>query len=278
MATVNLGSIKFKWKGAYAGGTAYVVDDVVSYNGSSYMCKLASTGNLPTNGTYWDVMAQAGTDGTDVGTTITTQGDILYRDGSGLQRLAAGTAGQLLKTGGSGANPSWTDAPSGVIKKIHVWEKYGRIGSLSNSTTNHFVWTNTNVTTDSGSNYTPLDRVNNDLMIDWQIASWGNGNNVSNVGIRFTGDTSGTNYDYQHRGHAQSAPTSYSYIHRGHFRIPKNEVIGNGTETFSIYYRAFGANGHEDYINPNSSNDGRIGGASPWSGQTSTLQITEFKN
>ena len=37
MATINLGSIKFNWKGTYAGGTAYVVDDVVSYNGSSYI-------------------------------------------------------------------------------------------------------------------------------------------------------------------------------------------------------------------------------------------------
>jgi hypothetical protein len=108
MATVNLGSIKFKWKGTYSGATAYTVDDVVEYNGSSYICKLASTGNLPTNTTYFDVMSQAGTDGTDVGTTLTTQGDILYRDGSGLQRLGAGTAGQYLQTGGAGANPSWS--------------------------------------------------------------------------------------------------------------------------------------------------------------------------
>ena len=118
MATLNLGNIKFNWKGAYAGGTAYVVDDVVSYSGSSYICKLASTGNLPTNGTYWDQMSAAGTDGTDITTTLTTQGDILYRDGSGLQRLAAGTNGQLLKTGGTGANVSWTDAPSGDCVKI----------------------------------------------------------------------------------------------------------------------------------------------------------------
>jgi hypothetical protein len=46
MATINLGAIKFNWQGAYAGGTAYAVDDVVSYNGSSYVCKLASTGIL----------------------------------------------------------------------------------------------------------------------------------------------------------------------------------------------------------------------------------------
>jgi len=119
MATINLGSIKFNWKGTYAGGTAYVVDDVVSYNGSSYICKLASTGNLPTNTTYWDQMSSAGTngtDGTDLTTTLTTQGDLIYRDGSGLQRLGAGTSGQVLQTGGTGANPSWGTVSSDYVK------------------------------------------------------------------------------------------------------------------------------------------------------------------
>lgn len=110
MAIVNLGSIKFNWKGAYAGGTAYAVDDVVSYNGSSYVCILASTGNLPTNATYWNVMAEGG----DVATTLTTQGDILYRDASGLQRLGAGTSGEFLKTQGTGANPVWGSAGGGL--------------------------------------------------------------------------------------------------------------------------------------------------------------------
>ena len=116
MATVNIGSLKFNWKGAYNGSTAYAVDDVTEYNGSSYICILASTGNLPTNTTYFQPMATKGTDGTDVGTTLTTQGDILYRDGSGLQRLAAGTNGQVLQTGGSGANPSWGTVSSDFVK------------------------------------------------------------------------------------------------------------------------------------------------------------------
>jgi hypothetical protein len=123
MATVNLGSIKFKWKGTYAGGTAYTVDDVVSYNGSSYICILASTGNLPTNATYFEQMSSAGTngtDGTDLTTTLTTQGDIVYRDGSGLQRLGAGTSGQALLTGGTGANPSWGTVASNVDIVSHT--------------------------------------------------------------------------------------------------------------------------------------------------------------
>ena len=57
MATVNLGRIKPVWKGAYSAGTAYIVDDVVSYNSSTYICTANSTGNLPTDTSYWDVMA-----------------------------------------------------------------------------------------------------------------------------------------------------------------------------------------------------------------------------
>jgi hypothetical protein len=124
MATINLGSIKFKWKGTYAGGTAYTVDDVVEYNGSSYICILASTGNLPTDTTYFEQMSSAGTngtDGTDLTSTLTTQGDLVYRDGSGLQRLGAGTSGQVLQTGGTGANPSWGTIDGGKIKQTH-WQ------------------------------------------------------------------------------------------------------------------------------------------------------------
>jgi hypothetical protein len=38
----------------YAAATAYVADDQVLYLGRFYKCILASTGNLPTNATYWE--------------------------------------------------------------------------------------------------------------------------------------------------------------------------------------------------------------------------------
>ena len=104
MAEINLGAIRFNWKGAYAGGTAYVVDDVVESGGSSYVCILASTGNTPPNGTYWNLMAQGGTGSA---ATLTTTGDMLYRDGSGLQRLGIGTAGQELKVNSGASAPEW---------------------------------------------------------------------------------------------------------------------------------------------------------------------------
>ena len=122
MATINLGRVKPVFRGAYNSSTAYVVDDIVTSSDETFICIQASTGNATSNATYWTKLAAKGTDGTDVGTTLTTQGDILYRDGSGLQRLAAGTSGQILQTGGSGANPSWIDNSGGLIQTANAFK------------------------------------------------------------------------------------------------------------------------------------------------------------
>jgi hypothetical protein len=119
MATIDLGKIKIVWRGTYAGGTAYTPDDAVVHSGTSYICIANTTGNAPPNGTYWNVLAQAGTNGTDLTSTLTTQGDIVYRDGSGLARLGAGTSGQFLKTQGTGANPVWGTVVSKLLQAQH---------------------------------------------------------------------------------------------------------------------------------------------------------------
>jgi hypothetical protein len=43
--------------GAYNGATAYSTGDSVSYLGSSYVAVQATTGNLPTDITYWQLLA-----------------------------------------------------------------------------------------------------------------------------------------------------------------------------------------------------------------------------
>lgn len=45
-------------KGTYAAGTTYERLDIVTYEGSSYIAKTSTTGNLPTNTTYWQLYAQ----------------------------------------------------------------------------------------------------------------------------------------------------------------------------------------------------------------------------
>lgn len=51
------------WRGAYNGATPYSALDAVSYLGSSYVALGNTTGNLPTNPTFWDLMAQKGDTG-----------------------------------------------------------------------------------------------------------------------------------------------------------------------------------------------------------------------
>ena len=120
MATIDLGRIKFKWQGAWSSSTAYVVDDVVESGGNTYVCIAASTNNVPPNATYWELMAQKGTD-TSV---ATTQGDIIYHNGTSLARLGAGTSGNALITNGTGANPSWGTAGSVIqIKQVEKTDR-----------------------------------------------------------------------------------------------------------------------------------------------------------
>ena len=106
MATIDLGKIKFNWRGTYAGGTAYVPDDVVYYMdgsvGSSYMCLANTTGNAPSSGgtphASWQYLAKG-----QATSPTTTQGDIIVRGASADGRLAIGSAGQFVKVN-SGAN------------------------------------------------------------------------------------------------------------------------------------------------------------------------------
>ena len=84
MATIDVGKLSFTHKGDYASGTAYVLNDVVYYNGSAYIAKQSTTGNVPTNGTYWSNFA-AGSGG-------------IWNGG-----LSIGSAGQVVKVN-SGAS------------------------------------------------------------------------------------------------------------------------------------------------------------------------------
>ena len=104
MATIDLGKIKLKWQGTYAGGTAYVPDDVVYYVdgsvGSSYICVANTTGNAPSSGgtlhASWEYLAKG-----QATSPTTTQGDIIVRGSSADERLGIGAAGKVLKVNSS---------------------------------------------------------------------------------------------------------------------------------------------------------------------------------
>jgi len=72
----------------------------------------------PTSGTArapsWRALVASDLPAGYLDTIGSTQGDVLYRSATGWAVLAPGTAGNVLSTGGAGANPSWVAPPSGV--------------------------------------------------------------------------------------------------------------------------------------------------------------------
>lgn len=127
--------------GEYLAEITYQTGDTVSYNGSSYIAISETTGNLPTNTTYWQVIANKGDTGDAatiaVGTVTTgaagssatvansgTSGAAVFdfaipqgdAGADGLGVPAGGTTGQLLsKVSAADNDTTWTDAPSGTL-------------------------------------------------------------------------------------------------------------------------------------------------------------------
>lgn len=57
--SIDLGKIKFNWRGDWSPSTAYTKDDVVNYNGASFVCVANNTGNTPNlgaNSSTWHIM------------------------------------------------------------------------------------------------------------------------------------------------------------------------------------------------------------------------------
>ena len=102
MATIDIGKIKPVFKGTYDNSTAYVLDDIVYYNGSSYVAKTSTTGNLPTDATKWNILA-SGSGGVWDST------------------LSIGSAGQVVKVNSGATALEFGDA-SGQIVKITTFE------------------------------------------------------------------------------------------------------------------------------------------------------------
>ena len=118
MATIDLGKIKQVFRGTYNNATAYVPDDLVVFTDgsvtSTYICTTATTGNNPSSGgtahANWAFIAKG-----QATSPTTTRGDVIVRGVSADERLAIGTAGQVLKVN-AGANGLEYGAGGGVVQ------------------------------------------------------------------------------------------------------------------------------------------------------------------
>ena len=115
MATIDIGKLAFTHKGDYDGSTAYVARDVVYYNGSAYIAKTSTTGNLPTSTAHWSTFA-SGSGG-------------IWNSG-----LSLGSAGQIVQVNSGASALEFTDAPAGGV----VQTKFYQTGNTFTATNQSF--------------------------------------------------------------------------------------------------------------------------------------------
>jgi len=93
--SIDLGRLRFYFRGAYNNATTYEVNDVVTYGGSSYVYIYATnaSGNLPTSTTYWNKIAE-GLDNRGAWATATSYfpNDLVSRGGQIYLCLIANTS------------------------------------------------------------------------------------------------------------------------------------------------------------------------------------------
>lgn len=104
-------------RGPYSGATAYVKGDVVQNNGSSWVAKIATTGNAPpvlptTSNTWWELLAAAGMNGTGTGDVVGPAS----ATNNGFARFD-GTTGKLIKDSAAKiANADLADVATATFK------------------------------------------------------------------------------------------------------------------------------------------------------------------
>ena len=111
MATIDIGKIKPVFKGTYDNSTAYVLDDIVYYNGSSYVAKTSTTGNLPTDTTKWNILASGS-------------------GGIWDSTLALGTAGKIIQVNSGATALEFTDPPQGIAE-ADMWRMTTNTGTTA---------------------------------------------------------------------------------------------------------------------------------------------------
>lgn len=248
MATIDIGKLTFTHKGDYSGSTAYVLNDVVYYNGSAYIAKTSTTGNLPTSTAHWNQFS-AGSGGIwNSGLSLGSAGQVVQVN-SGASALEFGTVSSdtvKLATG--------TFSTSSTVLNVDgyfddsVYNCYKVMFSTQN--TNHsgntirFRWRNSS-STQTGSNYYYAAEIayqsssaNNDGQTGgwgdnhFPIGHFGNDNNERTTGELLLFHTTAT------AGYPQCQYKSYAKDGTSQFAMWTGGCMFNGSSTvdgFQIY-------------------------------------------
>jgi len=196
MAEFKLGRIKFVYQGAWANGTAYVVDDVVTVGGKTYICVISHTASstfvtdLDANPTKWNLVS----DGTQwrgdwTPTTTYNLGDVVVYGGTvyvcneyhtsatNVSPTFLGLEADLAKWDVLAANTfwrgSWTTSTRYRVRDIVTWGGYTYVCNTAHIS-------NASSTAEAGG-------------LEADLAKW----DVFNAGIEYKGPWSGSSVRYK---------------------------------------------------------------------------------
>lgn len=134
MARQNLGRVAMLSKGEYSSIVTYENLDIVTYNGSSYVCIQDSTGNLPTDTEYFDILAEKGADGEDgqqgAPATINGVNALTINANNGISLSQVGSTATIS---GSSLEDSISSVNSniGVLSNLTTTEKSNLVGAIN---------------------------------------------------------------------------------------------------------------------------------------------------
>jgi hypothetical protein len=246
VATINIANLTFTHKGNYDGSTAYVKNDVVFYatNGNAYIAKQNTTGNAPTNGTYWSQFA-AGSGG-------------IWNAG-----LSLGSAGQAVKVNAAG-NALEFGTAGGVIQRKIIHDP--STGSVASNTP--VEWTPFNMT------FTPTATGNIlelELSSMWssRATQWGayfyDSTNAVKIGV---GNADGSR---QRLALTSGVNNANSWVSVGHSKVYYAAPNTNAT-IFKVYIGTHGGTTFYHNRNNQNSNSSNVDDARV----TSSFSITEY--
>lgn len=130
---IDLGKVRFNWRGAWSSSTSYAANDVVSYGGGSFFCVTAHSGQTPnmnSDTSYWNKMTQ-GYDSNGV----SYRADLRVRPSAGF----ANTYPYDYQSGytNSGTQRDWTIKKMISDGKLRNVGNSGDYSSYVNSSWNH---------------------------------------------------------------------------------------------------------------------------------------------
>ena len=257
MAVINLGRIVYLWQGDYSAAQTYARYDTCRYQDKVYICISDALANEDPVATpaKWGLM-------TEGASGMTTGGDILYHDGTIVNRLPAGTDGQALVM--SGGMPGW--GSGGKLVNVTHFEDVTRRTGLAGNNINWFQ----NLTLCTKQKAGSLLWVTGHIPIHN-----GSGNNVS-VPVLTIKD--GTN-SHEVVGYYQQVTTSQGGYLSFNAIVPESGSLSAGAVQVDLYVTSYNATGNAiaASMNPTNSDDARLypaGDARQW---VTRFTVMEFE-